>query len=111
MQDNRDSRDISSSPILTTGPHSSRFSFSPCSRPVSPPILSPICSHDEESSIDMDEATRQSWSGTYTDPPSSYPERTVLMETYDNDNEAGYFRYVIFLSFTLLIRSNNLEIF
>jgi len=98
MQDNRDNRDISSSPILTTGPHSSRFSFSPCSRPVSPPILSPICSHDEESSIDMDEATRQSWNdGTYIDslPPSSYPERTVLMETYDNDNEAGYFRYLV----------------
>lgn len=94
-------REHSSSPILTTGPHSSRFSFSPCSQPVSPPILSPICSHDDQDdqdevddndeSVAMDEATRQSWACGTNGPdfqlPSSFPDRTVLMETY----EAGYF--------------------
>jgi len=75
----------SSSPILMTGPHSSRFSFSPCSRPVSPPILSPICSN-EENSVAMDETTRQSW-GVSDLQPASFRERTVLMETY----EAGCF--------------------
>lgn len=75
----------SSSPILMTGPHSSRFSFSPCSRPVSPPILSPICSNGENS-VAMDETTRQSW-GVSDMQPASFRERTVLMETY----EAGCF--------------------
>jgi len=84
----QDNRDVSSSPILRTGPQTkNRFSFSPCSRPVSPPILSPICSHDDEESS-MVEAARQSWGETGFQP-SSYPEHTVLMETYDN--EAGYF--------------------
>ena len=78
-------REQSSSPILTTGPHSSRFSFSPCSHPVSPPILSPICSHLEES-VAMDEATSQSWV-VADSQPSSFPDRTVLMET----SEVGYF--------------------
>ena len=79
-------REQSSSPILTTGPHSSRFSFSPCARPVSPPILSPICSHRGEESVAMDETTRQSWEGADSQP-CSLPDRTILMETY----EAGYF--------------------
>ncbi|XP_057374627.1 protein aurora borealis-like isoform X1 [Daphnia carinata] len=79
------SREQSSSPILTTGPHSSRFSFSPSSHPVSPPILSPISAHLEESAA-MDEATSQNWGSTDL-RPSSFPDRTVLMETY----EAGYF--------------------
>lgn len=34
----------------------------------------------------MDETTRQSW-GAADSQPSSFPDRTVLMETY----EAGYF--------------------
>ena len=83
----QDNRDISSSPILRRTGTFRRTSFSPCYRPVSPPILSPICSHGDEDSS-MDEATRQSWGGTDLQP-SGYPEQTVLMETYDN--EAGYF--------------------
>lgn len=34
----------------------------------------------------MDEATRQSW-GVLDSQPSGFPDRTILMETY----EAGYF--------------------
>lgn len=87
-------REHSSSPILTTGPHSSRFSFSPCSQPVSSPVLSPICSHhedddveDEDNNVAMDEVTRQSWAGGGNGDMGRMPDRTVLMETY----EAGYF--------------------
>ena len=91
-------REHSSSPILMTGPHSSRFSFSPCSQPVSSPVLSPICSHrdeedsgdDDEDNVAMDEATRQSWGGGGGEGggrTGARPDRTVLMETY----EAGYF--------------------
>lgn len=76
-------RGRSSSPVLLTGPLSRRFSFSPCSRPVSPPVLSPICSRDE-TSMTVDETTRQSWMIVSEDfsslQNSGSPEGTVLME-------------------------------
>jgi hypothetical protein len=76
-----ESRSRSSSPILRTGPLSSRFSFSPCStRPISPPVLSPIGSLDvqHESCMAVDENTRQSWDLRQSSTTCGCP-----METYE----------------------------
>lgn len=70
-------------------------------------MLSPICLQQrEDESVTMDEATRQSW-GVLDSQPCSFPDRTILMETY----EGGYFSCsnVVQSRETNLVDENNTE--